>query len=792
VSKPSARSNVKIYLDPTRPAAQRVENLLSQMTLAEKVAQLGSVYIYDLLEESGFSTEKARRLAEGIGQVTRLGTYSLLTPRQRAETANGIQAYLVGQTRLGIPAIFHDECCSGFTAMGGTRFPQMIGLASTFRPELAEAMSAEIRRQMRANGSHQGLAPVLDLCRDPRWGRVEETFGEDPGVVARFGAAYTRGLQGDSLKDGVLATGKHFIGHSASEGGLNCTPVHLGPRELRETYLPPYEAVIREAGLATIMHSYSELDGRVVAADKTILRDLLRDELGFEGLVVSDYLAIEMLHTFHSVAADLNEAAVKALEAGIDLELPETACYGKPLLAALCCGKVEEALVDEAARRVLLKKFELGLFEQPFVPVEAVEGIYQDPIPMELARKIAGQSLVLLQNEGGLLPLSNKPGNLVVIGPNAAAGRNFLGDYSYASMIELLLDGTPGLRPLLEQTGSMPAYEQALAQIPSLLDAIRERVSPETRVLYAKGCENAGDDRSGFAEAVTTAEQADVIVLALGDESGLAPGCTTGEFHDSASLKLPGVQEELVQNILAAVPGKPVVAVLINGRPLALTWLAEHVPAILEAWLPGEQGGQAIADALFGLLNPGGKLPVTLPRSVGQLPIFYNHKPSGGHSHFRGDYVDLSAKPLFCFGHGLSYTHFAYSDLHVDTELRRGGTVRIACLVRNEGECSGDEVAQLYIQDEYACVPRPVKELKGFRRVTLAPSQAARLTFELTPEHLAYYDEAMQLVVEPGPIQVMVGGGSADIRLEGSFDVAEKIAVERRSTQIIGMFEYKE
>lgn len=782
----------KKYLDPTRPIEQRVDDLLAQMTLAEKVAQLGSVYIYDLMDEGGLSTEKASRLAEGIGQVTRLGTYTLLTPRQRAEMANAVQSYLVNQTRLGIPAIFHDECCAGFIALGGTRFPQMIGLAGTFQPDLAEAMAAVIRREMRATGSHQGLAPVLDVYRDPRWGRVEETFGEDPSLAARFGAAYVRGLQGESLKDGILATGKHFVGHSFSEGGLNCTPVHLGPRELRETFLLPFEAAVHEAGLATMMNSYSEMDGRVVAADKAIMRDLLRKELGFDGLVVSDYLAVQMLHTFHRIAEDLSQAAVLALQAGIDQELPETLCYGVPLLTALECGKIDPALIDEAVRRVLTAKFRLGLFEQPYVPVETVDALYQDQKPVELARKIAGQSLVLLQNEGRVLPLSQSLGTLAVIGPNAANGRSHLSDYSYPAMIDVLTEGVPEIRPLLECIGSLAEHEQALREIPTVLDAIKASVSPETRVLYSQGCPNSGDDRSGFDEAIACARQADAIIFVLGDISGLATGCTTGEFNDRASLSLPGVQEELVRAVLAAAPGKPSVAVLINGRPLALTWLSQNVPAILEAWLPGEQGAPAIADALFGRLNPGGRLAVSLPRSVGQIPVYYNHKPSGGRSHFRGDYVDLPAKPLFAFGHGLSYTQFSYENLCVSPHLSPGGTVTVSCDVCNIGERAGDEVVQLYIQDEYACVPRPVKELKGFRRITLAPGQRARVEFDLTAEHLAYFDEDMRLGVEAGRIRVMVGSSSADIRLEDAFIVTENIQVQRRSTQIAGRCRYQE
>lgn len=789
MSSEFAASTAKVYLDSSRPVVQRVDDLLSQMTTAEKVAQLGSVYIYDLLGEQGFSEEKAARLAGGIGQVTRLGTYSLLTPRQRAETANAIQSYLVNHTRLGIPAIIHDECCSGFAALGATRFPQMIGLASTFRPELAEQMADCIRQQMRATGTHQGLGPVLDLLRDPRWGRVEETFGEDAALVARFGAAYVRGLQGKSLKGGVMATIKHFLGHSVSEGGLNCTPVHMGEREMREAYLLPYEAAVRESGAATVMNSYSEMDGLVVAANSRILRDLLREELGFEGLVVSDYLAVDMLHTFHRVAADRREAAVKALRAGIDQELPETLCYGEPLLAALECGEVEMSLIDAAVRRVLAKKFELGLFEQPMVNVEAVETLYDDPKPAELAYEIASQSLVLLKNEGDILPLPKSLGTIAVIGPNAADGRNHLGDYTHAAMFEIMLDGNPELLPLMEHTGSRAGYDQAIAQLPTLLQSIRERVSSETQVLYAQGCAANDNVRSGFAAAIDVARQADVIILALGDKSGLTPGCTTGEFNDRTTLNLPGAQEALVQAVLEAAAGKPVVAVLINGRPLTLTNLAETVPAILEAWMPGEQGAPAIADALFGQVNPGGRLPVTLPRSVGQIPVIYSNRPSGGRSHFRGDYIDSTTKPLYPFGFGLSYTRFDYTNLTVSGDLRPGEAVQVTCHVRNTGDRAGDEVVQLYIQDEYACVPRPVKELKGFRRILLEPGQSAQVTFTLTAENLAYFDEVMKLVVEPGPIRVMVGSSSADIRLEGAFNVTEKLAVQQRSTQIVGQFE---
>jgi beta-glucosidase len=609
----------------------RVNELILRMTLDEKLAQIGSYWIYDLQTDGALDWEKTgEKLKHGIGQITRLAGASTLDPVRAAKTGNSLQKFLREQTRLGIPAILHEECCSGAMILGGTVFPQMLGLASTFQPALAEAMTAAIRKQLLAIGARQGLAPVLDVARDPRWGRVEETFGEDPTLVSHFGMAYIKGLQTDDLAQGVIATGKHFVGHSLSQGGLNCAPVHLGMHEVYDVCLHPFRAAIREAKVAAIMNAYPELDGEVVGASRRILTEILRDELGFDGLVVSDYEAVRMLNNFHKVAATEACAASLALNAGIDVELPSTACYGDPLKSALECGDIRLDLVDTAVRRHLQVKFELGLFENPFVDEGGVLEVFETPGQRELAREIARKSMVLLKNDG-LLPLPKSIRSLAVIGPNAADGRNQLGDYSYAAMRRLMLE-----KP--ENSGLIDADPEDLSryavQVTTVLEGIEWAVFPATKVIYAQGCDALGKDASGIAAAVAAAQQADAVVLVLGDRSGLTPECTTGETRDSSDLRLPGVQEALAQALLDT--GKPVAVVLVTGRPYAISPLAERANAILEAWLPGEEGGAAVADILFGDENPGGKLPITFPRSVGQVPIFYNSKPSGTRSHWYG------------------------------------------------------------------------------------------------------------------------------------------------------------
>jgi beta-glucosidase len=765
---------------------KRARTMLAQMNLDEKLAQIGSFWIFELQTNGVLDEQKmCDRLGNGIGQITRMAGASTLNPVNAAKTANRLQKFLVEGTRLGIPAILHEECCSGAMILGGSMFPQMLGTASSFQPELVEDMAVVIRKQLMAIGARQGLAPVLDVARDPRWGRVEETFGEDPNLISHFGMAYIRGLQGtangstgESLRNGVLATAKHFVGHSLSNGGLNCGPAQMGMRDVYEVLLGPFQAAIRDAGLATIMNSYPELDGELVAASRRILTELLREKLGFDGLIVSDYEAVKMIHTYHNAAASRSEAAVMALTAGIDVELPTIDCYGEALHAALEEGDITLDLIDQSVRRHLETKIKLGLFEQPYVDEGLVIEHFETAEQRSLARQIARQSMVLLKNDG-LLPLSRNIQTIAVIGPNAHSGRNQLSDYSYASSLEYQLtlqaEGSSfvGLDPL-----SLAPYQ---VRTITVLEGVRAALPVDARVLYAQGCDNLDADTSGFAEAIELAEQADVVILVLGDRAGLVPACTTGETRDTSNLNLPGVQANLARAVIET--GKPVVVVLMNGKPVTIPWLDEHANAILEAWLPGEEGGPAVADVLFGDANPGGKLPITFPRSTGQIPVFYNYKPSGRKSNWYMDYVGESVQPLYPFGHGLSYTSFAYSDLTLDkTQAGQGETVEIAVSVTNTGTVAGEEVVQLYVRDVYASLPRPVKELKGYFRLSLEPGEMRRVTFHLNVDHLAYYDINLNLVLEPGEVQVMVGSSSEDIRACDSFEIAgeKKMPVKDR------------
>ncbi len=777
----AATTGSPVYRDAQRPLEERVDDLLSRMTLPEKVAQLGSLWIYEIADEQGLNRPWAQaRMAQGLGQVTRLAGGSSLGPVETARLANAIQQFLIEETRLGIPALIHDECCSGFLANGATNFPQIIGVASTWEPELVAAMTTVIRTQMRAVGVHHGLAPVIDIARDPRWGRTEETFGEDPYLTSTLGAAYIRGLQGEDWTEGVMATAKHFVGYSASEGGLNWAPAHIPPRELREVYLAPFEAAVRAANLATIMPAYHELDGEPCSSSRRLMTEILREEWGFDGLVVSDYMGIDQLRNYHKLARDKADAARLALEAGMDLELPSIDAYGQPLLDAVAAGEIPLALIDRSVRRMLTLKFAFGLFERPFVEPEAVPAVFDTPAQRMLAREIARKSLVLLKNEGNLLPLAKTLSSIAVIGPNADDTRNLLGDYSYPAHIETMIT-LHGLgfseHPLPESIKLVEDY----ADMISVLTAIHGAVSPQTQVHYAKGCDVNTPSTEGFAAAVEAARKAEVAVVVVGDKAGLTPECTSGEFRDSAHLTLPGVQQALVEAILAT--GTPVVLVLVTGRPYAIPQLVDAAPAVVQAWLPGAEGAPALAEVLFGDVNPSGKLPITFPRHVGQVPIFYGHRPSGAKSFFYGPYTDESNEPLFPFGFGLSYTSFALENLTVTPEtVGADGQVQATVEVVNTGDRAGDEVVQLYTRTDGASVTRPVKELRGFKRVHLQPGARVRVIFTLPAERLAYYDAAMQLVVEPAKVQVMVGNSSQNLPLQASFTLAgAKRAIGQRT-----------
>ena len=772
----------EIWRDPSRPARERVEDLLSRMTLEEKVAQLTSIWVGDpgnVAPMQGQMSATPLPLAElirhGLGQVTRVFGTRPLPPAVARSTLRELQAQIAGASRFGIPAVAHEECLTGFATWTATVFPTPLAWGASFDPELVRDMAVAIGASMRAMGIHQGLAPVLDVARDMRWGRTEETIGEDPYLVGSLGTAYVRGLQ----SAGIQATLKHFAGYSASRTGRNMAPVSMGPREFADVMLVPFEMALRLGGARSVMPSYTDVDGVPVSADRSLLSGLLRDQLGFDGVVVSDYFAISFLQTQHGVAGTPAQAGALALDAGLDVELPSVRCYGPELAGAVREGLVPAELVDRAAARVLRQKCELGLLDPGWSPAEedsAGSPPDLDPADLDppghraLARRMAEESVVLLANRapepGGAAVLPLRPdASLAVIGPLAADPLAFFGCYSMARHL--------GYR--------YPEAADGL-HVTTVLDALTAE-RPGAPISYAAGCDVRSEDRSDFAHAAAHAREADVVVAVLGDQAGLFGRGTSGEGCDAADLRLPGVQEDLLRVLVAT--GKPVVLVLVTGRPYAIGPLAGQLAAAVQAFFPGEEGGSAIAGVLSGRVVPSGRLPVELPRLPGAQPASYL-RPRLADRH-PGSSVDPA--PLFAFGHGLSYTSFEYADLVIrpaedDAEGAEGaegagdpgevvvgtdGTAEIACTVRNSGSRAGTEVVQLYLSDPLAQVARPVRWLAGFARVPLGPGQARRVTFRLHADRTAFCGRDGVRVVEPGEIRVAIGGASDRLVLHGSF-----------------------
>ena len=767
-----------LYLDRNANVADRVDDLIARMTLDEKVAQLGGVWVTDLVGPDGVDEDRVRsRLRDGIGHVTRIGASTGLRPDESARVFNEIQRLAIDSQRLGIPVVVHEESVAGLCARGATVFPQAIGLAATWDPDLLESVAGVIRAQMLAVGARQTLAPVFDIARDPRWGRVEETYGEDPVLSGSMGTAYVRGLQTDDLREGVICTGKHFLGYGLPEGGMNHAPTHLGPRELREVYAEPFAAAIRDAGLASIMNAYCSIDGLPCAGSAAILTDLLRDELGFDGLVVADYYAVSLLITHHHTAADRATAAAQALAAGLDLELPALDCY-RELVRLVEDRVVDIGLVDRAVRRVLESKFRLRLFEKPYADDFRTATLFETDEQRALARRTAARSIVLLKNENRLLPLALQ-GRIAVLGPLADNVRGLQGDYHYPAHCELTYERSPEEAAPLE----LPESGGAFSPGPHYTDhvtplvGLRRLAGDNATVEHEPGCAITGDDRSHFDAAVALATAADVAIVFVGGESGLMRHSTVGETRDATDLSLTGLQQELVEAVVAT--DTPTVVVVIGGRVFALPWIAEHIPAVVMAWLPGEEGGNAIADVLCGATNPSGRLPVTLPRTVGQVPIHAGHRFGGGRSQFWGDYTDGPSSPLFSFGHGLSYTAFEYEDLQVRSGSTRDVT-EIEVTVTNTGERRGEEVVQLYVTDEVASVARPRRRLIGFGRVELEPGELSSVTYRVHPSRLAFYDPHMRFVCEPGAFTFAVGASWRDIRLSSTIELPGDVAGYRQ------------
>ncbi|MGC1303593.1 MAG: glycoside hydrolase family 3 N-terminal domain-containing protein [Caulobacteraceae bacterium] len=761
-----------LYKDPRQPIPKRVEDLLSRMTLEEKVAQMTAVWEHkDLIQtpEGQFSLARAEAaFPNGIGEITRpsdrrgvkvpgaeagaAGAAEVVGrgPKETADYTNAAQHWAVEHTRLGIPVMMHEEGLHGYVAPEATSFPQSIGLASTWDPDLLTRVFSVDAREMRARGAQIALAPVVDVARDPRWGRIEETYGEDPYLVGTLGLAAIRGFQGDTLplaKDKVFATLKHFTGHGQPENGTNVGPAEISERTLRQFFFPPFQRAISTFPIQAVMPSYNEIDGVPSSANKWLLTDVLRGEFGFKGATTSDYFAIKELITRHHIAADFDGAALRAIDAGVDMELPDGEAYAR-LPALVRAGRVPVAKIDTAVRHILTMKFESGLFEHPYVDADAAAGLTATPDAIALARQAAREAMVLLKNDKGLLPLDPaKVGRLAVIGPNAKDSP--IGGYSDTPRhVVGVLEAMQEEAKAQGGAGFTVSYAEG--------DRITEgHVWASDTVKLADPAENA----RRIAEAVEVAKKSDVVLLVLGDnEQTSREAWADNHLGDRDSLDLVGQQNDLAKAIFDL--HKPTVVLLLNGRPLSVNLLAERADALIEGWYLGQETGHAVADVVFGRADPGGKLPVSIARSVGQLPVFYNYKPTA-----RRGYLFDTTSPLYPFGYGLSYTRFDVSAPRLSSaSVRADQPVKVQVDVANTGAREGDEVVQLYIHRPVASVTQPVLELKRFQRVSLKPGERRTVDFELTPSDFAFWNLQMKDVNEPGPVVISSGPSSVELK----------------------------
>ncbi|MGA5884840.1 glycoside hydrolase family 3 N-terminal domain-containing protein [Streptomyces cellulosae] len=752
-------SALALWNDPTVPVAARVDALIAAMTLEEKTAQLFGVWVGASADGGEVAPHQHEMedpvdldalLPTGLGQLTRpFGTVPV-DPALGALSLARTQARIAASNRFRIPALAHDECLAGFAAWGATAYPVPLSWGAAFDPDLVRRMAAAIGRDMRSVGVHQGLAPVLDVVRDARWGRVEETIGEDPYLVGTIGTAYVQGLE----SAGVVATLKHFAGYSASRAGRNLAPASMGPRERADVVLPPFEMAIHEGGARSVMNAYTDTDGVPSAADESLLTGLLRDTWGFDGTVVADYFAVAFLTLLHGVAADWADAAGTALRAGIDVELPNVKTYGAPLTEAVADGRVPEELVDRALRRILTQKIALGLLDPDWDPVPAaLDGTDpDDPESLRgrvdldsagnraLARTLAEEAVVLLSNDG-TLPL-DRPRRIALIGPNADEPTAVLGCYSFPQHIGVRHPGTPlGIG------------------LPTLRETLTAEF-PDADITYVRGTGVDDGDLSGLDEAVRAAREADVTLVALGDRAGLFGRGTSGEGCDAETLDLPGAQQQLLDALLDT--GTPVVTVLLAGRPYALGRAVTESAAIVQSFFPGEEGTHAIAGVLSGRVNPSGRLPIGVPRAPGSQPSTY----LGARLAQASEVSNVDPTPAFPFGHGLSYTRFDWTDLTVDAdEAPTDGEFTLTFTVRNTGDRSGTEVVQLYLHDPVASVVQPVQRLVGYTRVTLEPGEARRLTVTVPADLASFTGRDGRRVVEPGALELRLASSSANPRL---------------------------
>jgi beta-xylosidase len=782
------------------PAAQRADELVREMTLEEKTMQLASVVPLALLGADGpMPAQMESLLAQGIGHIAGIGLLGHKMPDEIAKGVNAVQHYLVTETRLKIPAIFHNEALNGVVAPGFTAFPTPIALAATWDPDAVQEMAGVMRRQMRAVGMLHALAPVMDVARDARWGRVTETYGEDPYLVGAMSVAFTRGMQGEDLSEGVICCAKHFIGYAQTEGGENMAAIVVGPRELYDVYCRPFEAAIRLAGLAGVMATYSEFEGVPVHTSRAVLTDLLRGRMGFTGTVVSDYNGIGWAQTRQLVASSAEEVGALGVSAGMDVEAPSPYGYGQALVRAVESGLLSEEQLDESVRRVLRDKFALGLFENPYVAEDPVEIRRIAGEGAELSRRLSDEAVTLLKNEGALLPLGRDVKKIAVIGPHADSVMVGFPQYTYPAGVpmirvavkigffpmpgvgELPKEGFAVLSSEMERAqGDVEDYARANHPTVSLAEAIR-RLLPEADVTAVAGTGVLPTNPMDIPAAVAAAREADVVILYIGGKAGwYGEDLTEKEGGDTADIDLPAQQVELVNAVLDA--GKPTVAVVSFARPQGLSPVIDRLPAVLTDYFGGPHQGVALADALFGVKNPAGKLPITLPRHVGQVPIHHGQRWGSGYRRSEADihkgYLDMPSTPLLPFGHGLSYTTFQYGALQLDSDtVDVGGEVNGSVTVSNTGDRAGTEIVQLYAADTATGVTLPAQQLVGFARVDLEPGKSKTVEFDVPLSVLAYTGITGEVVMEPGPIELSVGSSSDDIRSSATITVTGKSRV---------------
>ncbi|WP_412468485.1 glycoside hydrolase family 3 N-terminal domain-containing protein [Pedobacter sp. KLB.chiD] len=762
------KSTLPLYKNAKAPIENRINDLLSRMTVEEKVGQISMPLGWPMYNKNGDEVEVSDAFKKSLKESytgmlwatlradpwTKKTLANGLNPELAAKATNAIQKYAIENTRLGIPVLLSEEAPHGHMAIGTTVFPTSIGQSSTFNPELIEKMASAIAEETRVQGGHVGYGPVLDLAREPRWSRVEETYGEDHVLISRMGEAMVKGLQGKSINSGVnvVATLKHLAAYGAPEGGHNGSSINLGMRTLQQFYLPQFKAAVK-AGVLSVMTSYNSIDGIPCSANEVLMKEILRKDWGFKGFVVSDLNSISGLKSNHHVAETAADAAALAINAGLDADLSGVG-YGKALLDAIKQGKVSKKVLDTAVSRVLRIKFRMGLFENPYVNPQVAKQQVRNAEKIRLAREVARESVILLKNQNQLLPLSKKLKSIAVIGPNADNVYNQLGDYT---------------------------APQAAGNVVTVLQGIKNKLGETTKINYVKGCAIRDTLSSRIDDAVMAAGKSDAVVIVLGGssardfkteyiETGAAKvdakaqtvsDMESGEGYDRATLDLMGDQMKLLKAVMKT--GKPVVLVLIKGRPLNLNWAAENVPAILDAWYPGQEGGNAIADVLFGDYNPAGRLTISVPKSVGQLPVYYNSRYPEKH-----DYIEMDAKPLYPFGYGLSYTTFAYQNLQIEPGPGQK-TVNVKIDLKNTGSTDGEEVVQLYLQHKKSSVVMPVKQLIKFKRVALKAGEQKTISFSINQSDLEIYNQKMQWEVEAGTYHLMVGGSSDDIKLEKDF-----------------------